>query len=526
MSGSRSTNAPKLKWRGRCNNSTKMSSFCPLSDAAAIKSALAAAPSFRRAKVADGLYRIDDLKPFRALTHGITHVKTLRRPEEFRDRRAKSDEEFRWRFEEVAARHLRGFDLAANGMCVAGGSVACCLMRDPKKDFEIQLFFSGFSDVDVFLVGDQTEEAVRKNIHALGAHLQRQSRNGKLTVYRTVNCITFCGEPIEYSAKLLTSSGEIKVIPSDTIKYYNGNYQDKTGTWSLSPDQFTVQVILRRYSTPGEIIHGFDLGSCAALWDGSKVLLTRMGAIAAEHGANVLDLTIRRPSYERRLARYFERGYDLVLPDLDVEKLIEARGDLRFLHVSLATSSERCPCAVKAYGLTLIDGKPSTEDDGTDDSSPTQAYAPHGSPPYGDFDAIRRENLNWAISGKAGSGPLCAFADFAPSLQIFNIEPELSTPDEFTNKVVRASLPSETNMTYLQRVFGTEGALRMASVAMFQDYKERTDMVKKLCHHRLAEIPKRTIPLRFLTIDENMTQASSAAVSSAEWYGKCLARHD
>lgn len=509
-----------------------MSNFCPMSDALAIKAALAAAPSFRRAKVTDGLYRISDLKPFRRLTHGIPHLKTTHhRPGNFEAQRAVSDEVFRWRFEDVAARHLRGFDLAAHGMCVAGGAVSACLMRDPSPPHDFERFFDGFGDVDVFLVGDQPEEVVRENIRKLGLHLQQHAEKGHIDVYRTVNCITFCGRPAEYSAGDCVH--EVKTFSCEQAMTAVRSFMHRWVTdvdgqrWALSPDQFTVQVILRRYSTPGEVIHGFDLGSCAALWDGSKVLMTRMSVIAAEHGANVLDLTIRRPSYERRLSRYFARGYDLVLPDLDVEALVKAGGGLPFLGVYLDRTIEHCACAASAYSIEVPNSAAPVEDADADEiASVTQSYAPHGSPPYGDFEMIRRTNLAWMISGKAGCGPLCASAVFSPELQLFDIEPEPSTPQEFYLYVKSASHLNCVKMHTLQRVFGLEAALVfLKALVERKERGDRRDYIQERCEQRLKTVPRRTIPLRFLTVEENMTAASSASVSRETWYGPLLQKN-
>lgn len=81
------------------------------------------------------------------------------------------------------------------------------------------------------------------------------------------------------------------------------------------------QIILRIYGSISEILHGFDLGSSSIGFDGEKVYFTELGKFAYKYGCNILDPSKRSTSYEHRLKKYFERGFDIVLPDLDISKL-------------------------------------------------------------------------------------------------------------------------------------------------------------------------------------------------------------
>jgi hypothetical protein len=172
----------------------------------------------------------------------------------------------------AAPQRLRGFDLRRHGLVAAGGYPAAVLAGRPETA----------GDVDLFLVGHPDDGARRAAITALFAHLRRNSSGlffsrHELMVHRTRGCITF----------------------SDS---YNGS---------------TVQVVLRAYSTISEVLHGFDLGAAQVAFDGERAFLTAMGVFAATRGANVLNLAVRRVSYEARLVRYLRRGYALVVPDLD-----------------------------------------------------------------------------------------------------------------------------------------------------------------------------------------------------------------
>ncbi|KAL0229587.1 hypothetical protein GEMRC1_014204 [Eukaryota sp. GEM-RC1] len=90
---------------------------------------------------------------------------------------------------------------------------------------------------------------------------------------------------------------------------------------TINVEQMTIQIILRLYSSPSEVLHGFDLGSSAVGYDGSQVWLTSLGMLSYSSMINVVDTTRRSTTYERRLRKYFDRGFMIVLPHLDVNKI-------------------------------------------------------------------------------------------------------------------------------------------------------------------------------------------------------------
>ena len=82
-----------------------------------------------------------------------------------------------------------------------------------------------------------------------------------------------------------------------------------------------VQIILRLYSSPAEILMSFDIDSCSIGYDGNKVWCTPRAHYAITHKRNIIDLTRMSSSYEHRLKKYSERGYGVVVPKFDYEKI-------------------------------------------------------------------------------------------------------------------------------------------------------------------------------------------------------------
>lgn len=82
-----------------------------------------------------------------------------------------------------------------------------------------------------------------------------------------------------------------------------------------------IQIILRCYKTPSSVLHGFDLGSSAVGYDGTNVLFTSLGKYCYENMVNIFDHTRRSTTYERRLRKYFDSGFNIILPEFDINKL-------------------------------------------------------------------------------------------------------------------------------------------------------------------------------------------------------------
>jgi len=82
------------------------------------------------------------------------------------------------------------------------------------------------------------------------------------------------------------------------------------------------QLILRQYQSVSALLHSFDVASCAVAFDGKEFYSTAIAAYAHAHRINVVNPAYRSPSFEHRLAKYFERGYALALLNLDASRLI------------------------------------------------------------------------------------------------------------------------------------------------------------------------------------------------------------
>lgn len=167
------------------------------------------------------------------------------------------------------------------GLFIAGGSVAGHILCPESADDHDYLCRK--SDIDIFVCGydsiDKAEDRIKDFIEELAS-------KGKISrVTRSEHAITL------------------------RLRQQYGN--------------IPVQIILRLYSSPSEVLHGFDLGSCmVGIWKG-KVYTTRLGKFSFENRCNILNLPRRSTTYEKRLFKYMDRGFDIILSDLDTSKIVK-----------------------------------------------------------------------------------------------------------------------------------------------------------------------------------------------------------
>ena len=93
-----------------------------------------------------------------------------------------------------------------------------------------------------------------------------------------------------------------------------------TNALTFKVTHLTVQVILRFYRTPSEILHGFDVDCCSMGYDG-RIWLTQRALYAIWNGWNTVNFGRLSPSYERRLAKYGTRGMAVRVPNFSRERV-------------------------------------------------------------------------------------------------------------------------------------------------------------------------------------------------------------
>jgi hypothetical protein len=456
-----------------------------------ILAALEEAKRCRVPGVTDGIYGIDDLKPFARLGPGVPVIRGGSRvPEVPRFSRAASVAEYRARLLHEAP-WLESFDLAGYGLVLAGGAASAILMTDSDRRR------GAYSDWDLFLVGHKDDHSARVAIATFGHHLSQAMHGRKITVYRTMSCVTF---RVAESPGLVDTRSKAEII---------------------------VQIILRRYNTAAEVIHGFDLGSCAVAWTGRTVVLTLLGKLAAEHGINVLNLVVRRPSYEKRIGRYFSRGYDLVLPFLD------GRCDFNLPYLKLfGVQLGSCLCC--EYFASWIDrsgraatraaagaaaGAAAADADLDDETEPDSDYATMSSIYRRTAGELFCSNLTAA--NRKIPQLLCARAEYVPDLDITSIEPSFAAADIKRGVMSAFDSNGKINARAIKRLIGEERGAPLLIDTFLKGYPNE-QLVDAAVAERAQELSDVKIPFALMGVMDRTALSNPfplEVVSNSDWFG-------
>ncbi|KAF7964563.1 hypothetical protein HWV62_5684 [Athelia sp. TMB] len=175
-------------------------------------------------------------------------------------------------------------ELNWSNVIAAGGSVLSCLSPLPnrmepseaaiKHHYRSQAYAT--SDIDLFLWGLSPEEAEAKII-AIYAGIRRSA-------------------------------------PSDVDMVCVRN-KHTVSIYSQYPRR-VIQIVLRLYQSPAEVLAGFDIDASCCAYDGDRVWASPRAVIALMRQCNTVDMTRRSPSYEFRLAKYSRRGFEVYVPSL------------------------------------------------------------------------------------------------------------------------------------------------------------------------------------------------------------------
>lgn len=203
-------------------------------------------------------------------------------------------------------------------MFIAGGKI-----------FSI-LFNTASSDIDLFLYGQSEEEArkrVKEFTHNITAISNEDDNNYE--IFRNNYWRQYTSAD-NYVSRIMINPDNLKsfldkhpgcksdyhslvgaYLADQGIKYYRYIDSNVTRTGNAITymyDGIQMQIILRLYRTPSEIIHGFDVDCCCMGYDGKDIWLTERCLYSLINAMNTVNFDRLSPSYEMRLAKYGGRG--------------------------------------------------------------------------------------------------------------------------------------------------------------------------------------------------------------------------
>lgn len=227
---------------------------------------------------------------------------TLTRDENRHGELKVNDESFRRQF---AIRFP--FNISWDNLVVAGGCPASIIHG------------RHYDDIDFFVYGLSSKEEATERVEKLLHQIQNDYAEMAKAAYMVKTLAYLSRNKSQAEFEALRKAEEEKYVPESDIKCIrnkNAITVEISGSHSVK-----FQIILRLYKSKSEILHGFDIGSSAVGWDGKKLYFTTLSKFSHEYSCNIIDTTRRSTTYERRLMKYFERGFDIIAPNLDIKQL-------------------------------------------------------------------------------------------------------------------------------------------------------------------------------------------------------------
>ena len=178
--------------------------------------------------------------------------------------------------------------LYSNNLVIAGGfALSLYNHEDDINDV--------FDDIDIFIhscTEDQTKMMIFNIIERIFTSNDRQLPDTRI------------GKAIDTTIKFVKSTDSENAF-SITVS-------------TRSREEIKIQFIKRIYSSPSEIIHGFDIDSSCILFDinSNSFYTTKRGYYSLTNKTNIINFNKLSPSYEYRLIKYFKRGYNIYIPQI------------------------------------------------------------------------------------------------------------------------------------------------------------------------------------------------------------------
>ncbi|KAL0575164.1 hypothetical protein V5O48_006807 [Marasmius crinis-equi] len=238
---------------------------------------------------------------------------------------------------------LRGLDWS--NVFVAGGSVLGTFLCPPVTDRGVHTLEDwGSSDIDMFLWGMSTDEAIEKIQHVA-------------QVYR---------------ANLPSGNPFLVVRKSQTISFYS--------SWPVKP----IQIVLKLLHSPSDVLLNCDLDQCAIGYDGTHVWMLPRFVRAIETGYTAFTMDLinghylddRKATERDRVFKYADKGFGIRFPQAHLDSLLIS-DDSPSLNEIAATSRRYTSRCIEYYRSLdyLKKAEHLSDDPDFHTSIPTMSYA-------------------------------------------------------------------------------------------------------------------------------------------------------
>lgn len=222
-------------------------------------------------------------------------------------------------------------NLKMNNIFIAGGIVSKCILHQHTDDIVDEFdIFKKDTFQQITILKNQYSEQRNILINDLSKINGRLSYRTKRSISQLNNKINILNKILNYQKNMCDSDIDIflydidekngfdKIIYIyDVIK--NNTSEDiliyrTTNCITFYTQKIKIQIILRLYRSPKEILMGFDVDSCCLGYDGNKIYTNYRGLRSILGGFNIVDEDRQSTTYEYRLLKYSQRNYKVAIP--------------------------------------------------------------------------------------------------------------------------------------------------------------------------------------------------------------------
>jgi hypothetical protein len=242
-------------------------------------------------------------------------------------------------------------------MFIAGGAVLASILRVEKKEPKKRIF-SANNDSDESSIdtdddlsvteeeGDDSKYQLPPNVFILAdARLYHDTGDPKNHLAEYYHYSPFNGSDIDIFLYALSEADAEKKIEEIYETFSKNMKKDKQRILGSLSEQYKdiaiirtaqavtfhfgypirpVQIILRIYKSPAEVLMGFDVDCCCVGYDGSDTWALPRAIRAITTRMNLIDVERQSTTYEIRLFKYSKRGFRVGVPGYNKQKVKNA----------------------------------------------------------------------------------------------------------------------------------------------------------------------------------------------------------
>jgi hypothetical protein len=174
------------------------------------------------------------------------------------------------------------------------------------------------TDIDLFLCGDLSHSGEGK----MEERVLKRAEKFIDDIYNYLEMVVKKqnAENEESARKYGKTARQDQLLLSQYINEFKATRNGPVITFHVPTVAVPIQLVLCPHSTLPDLMRRVDLDCTAIAYYQNEVYFNSISKFCYENACTVVGLT-KNLSFERRIAKYFEKGVDIILPALDIDRI-------------------------------------------------------------------------------------------------------------------------------------------------------------------------------------------------------------